>query len=146
MYSCSKNCPNGWLFHKDWCSINQIHYIIIWKYYMLYYNILSFRNIFDHVIWIRTDVVISKMKHSIIGTVFWPSIYLHCFINRDTNSCSSGLKLSMGVVQPIINQNQVCKLPKIVASFSPILLWIPPLSLINFKTWFIFFKLAIHIK
>ena len=37
---------------------------------MLYYNILSFRNIFDHVIWIRTDVVISKMKHPIIGTVF----------------------------------------------------------------------------
>ena len=24
---------------------------------MSYYNILSFRNIFDHVIWIRTDVV-----------------------------------------------------------------------------------------
>ena len=37
---------------------------------MLYYNILSFRNMFDHVIWIRTDAVTSKIKHSIIGTVF----------------------------------------------------------------------------
>ena len=74
---------------------------------MSYYNILSFRNIFDHVIWIRTDVVTSKIKHPIIGTVFWPYIVLYYFINRDTNSCSNGLKLSMGVVQPIINQNHV---------------------------------------
>ena len=37
---------------------------------MSYYNILSFRNMFDHVIWIRTDVVTSKIKHPIIGTVF----------------------------------------------------------------------------
>ena len=36
---------------------------------MLYYNILSFRNIFDHVMWIRIDVVTSKIKHPIIGTV-----------------------------------------------------------------------------
>ena len=74
---------------------------------MLYYNILSFRNMFDHVILIRTDVVTSKIKHPIIGTVFWPFIFLYCFINKDTNSCSNGLKLSMEVVQPIINQNQV---------------------------------------
>jgi hypothetical protein len=37
---------------------------------MLYYNILSFRNTFNHVIWIRIDVIISKIKHPIIGTVF----------------------------------------------------------------------------
>ena len=30
-YSCSKNCPNVWLLCKDWCSINQINYIIIWQ-------------------------------------------------------------------------------------------------------------------
>ena len=74
---------------------------------MSYYNILSFRNMFDNVIWIRTDVGASKIKHPIIGTVFWPYIFLYCFINRDTDSCSNGLKLSMEVVQPIINQNQV---------------------------------------
>ena len=37
---------------------------------MSYYTILSFRNMFDHVIWIRTDVVKSKIKYPIIGTVF----------------------------------------------------------------------------
>ena len=37
---------------------------------MLYYNILSFRTMFDYVIWITTDVVTSKIKHPIIGTVF----------------------------------------------------------------------------
>ena len=37
---------------------------------MSYYNILSFGNMFDHVIWIRTDIVTSKIKHPIIGTVF----------------------------------------------------------------------------
>ena len=74
---------------------------------MSYYNILSFRNMFNHVIWIRLNVVTSKIKHSIIGTVFLPSIFLYCFINKDTNSCFNGLKLSMEVVQPIINQNQV---------------------------------------
>ena len=30
-YSCSKNCPNVWLLCKDWCSINQRNYIIVWK-------------------------------------------------------------------------------------------------------------------
>ena len=74
---------------------------------MSYYNILSFRNMFNHVIWIRINVGTSKIKHLIIGTVFWPSIFLYYFINRDTNSCSNELKLSMGVVQPIVNQNQV---------------------------------------
>ena len=74
---------------------------------MSYYNIFSFRNMFYHVIWIRFDVVTSTIKHPIIGTVFLPFIFLYCFINRDTNSCSNGLNLSMEVVQPIINQNQV---------------------------------------
>ena len=37
---------------------------------MSYYNILSFRNMFNHMIWIRFDVVTSKIKHLIIGTVF----------------------------------------------------------------------------
>ena len=31
IYSRSKNCPNVWLLWKDWCSINQINYIIIWR-------------------------------------------------------------------------------------------------------------------
>ena len=30
-YSRLKNCPNVWLFCKDWCSINQLNYIIFWK-------------------------------------------------------------------------------------------------------------------
>jgi len=30
-YSRSKNCPNVWLFLKDWVGINQINYQIIWK-------------------------------------------------------------------------------------------------------------------
>ena len=37
---------------------------------MLYYNILSFRNMFDHMMWIRTDVVTSNIKHPIIEIVF----------------------------------------------------------------------------
>ena len=30
-YSCSKNCPNVWLFLKDWVGLNQINYQIICK-------------------------------------------------------------------------------------------------------------------
>jgi len=30
-YSRSKNCPNVWLFWKDWVGINQINYQVIWK-------------------------------------------------------------------------------------------------------------------
>jgi len=37
---------------------------------MLYYIILAFGNVRDHVIWIKTDVIISKIKCPIIGTVF----------------------------------------------------------------------------
>jgi hypothetical protein len=31
IYSHSKNCPNVWLFWKDWPIKNAINYIIIWK-------------------------------------------------------------------------------------------------------------------
>ena len=41
---------------------------------MLYYIILAFEHTFNNVIWIRIGVVISKIKHFIIGTVFLPSI------------------------------------------------------------------------
>ena len=37
---------------------------------MLKYNILAFKNALGHVIWIEIDVIVSKTKHSIIGTVF----------------------------------------------------------------------------
>ena len=41
---------------------------------MLYYIILAFGNVLDHMIWIRNDVIISEIKCPIIGTVFLPSI------------------------------------------------------------------------
>ena len=37
---------------------------------MKYYIILHFKYTLDHVIWIRIDVMASKIKHPIIGTVF----------------------------------------------------------------------------
>jgi hypothetical protein len=73
-YSGSKNCPNVWPFWKDWLAINQINYVIIRKYYISWFSILAFGNVWKHVIWIKTDVVMSRIKHCIIGTVFWPSI------------------------------------------------------------------------
>jgi len=36
---------------------------------MLYYIIVAFGNAQGHVIWTRIDVVISGIKHPIIGTV-----------------------------------------------------------------------------
>ena len=36
---------------------------------MLYYIILAFRNAKGHVIWIRSYIIISKIKCFIIGTV-----------------------------------------------------------------------------
>ena len=42
---------------------------------MSYYIILSFKNMFDHVIWIRTDVVTSKIKHLSLGQFFDPIFF-----------------------------------------------------------------------
>ena len=43
---------------------------------MLYQVILAFKRIFNYVIWIRIGVVIRRINHPIIGTVFLPSIIL----------------------------------------------------------------------
>jgi hypothetical protein len=41
---------------------------------MKYKVILAFKQALYHVIWVRIDVMVSKIKHPIIGTVFLPSI------------------------------------------------------------------------
>ena len=37
---------------------------------MLYYSILALKQAHGHVIWIKSDLTVNKIKHPIIGTVF----------------------------------------------------------------------------
>ena len=49
---------------------------------MLYYIILAFGNILDHVIWIRNDVIISEIKNALsLGQFFDPLFYKQYMCN-----------------------------------------------------------------
>ncbi len=63
------------------------------------------------MIWIWIDVMVSKIKHPIIGTVIWPSIilvvYCNYFEKNNTYSYLRWLKLRMRVMRHTVNMNQV---------------------------------------
>ena len=75
-YSGSKNCSNVCSFANDCIGIGCWHNPGLWKFCPIYYIILAFWNILDHVIWIRIHREMGQTKLSIIGAVFWPSIIL----------------------------------------------------------------------